>query len=344
MVRTFGALADGHQAQLYKIASASLTAWVTDYGATLVQLWVPDKDGIPGDVVLGYDDVSGYEQDTNAMGGTVGRCANRIAGARFEINGTEYKLVPNDGENSLHSLPDGYHKRLWQVSHRDDSSVTFTLFSPHLDQGFPGDCQVSVTYSVQGAALTITYEGLSSRDTIFNLTNHSFFNLAGHDKGSKAMNQVLTLPGSVFVPANSASIPLGEERSVDGTVMDFRSGKPIGADIQRDYICLQLQGGFDHTYAVSTVPCAVLHDAGSGRTMKLETDCPGLHFYCGNYLSGEQGKNGAIYSRRSGICLEPHFYPDAIHNPQWKQPVIRAGVPYRSQTKYSFDEINRAIT
>ncbi|MBR4863703.1 MAG: galactose mutarotase [Oscillospiraceae bacterium] len=337
MVQSFGCLSDGRQAQLYKIENNILTAYVTDYGATLVQLWVPDKMGNKADIVLGYDRVSGYERDTNAMGGTVGRNANRIAGARFTLNGTEYRLVPNDGENSLHSLPDGYHKRLWQVSHHDKTSVTFTLFSPHLDQGFPGNCHICVTYALQGDSLTVTYEGLSDRDTVFNLTNHSFFNLAGHDKQEAAMTQELILSARVFVPADAASIPLGQERSVDGTPMDFRFPKVIGAHIDDSYQCLQLQGGFDHTYEVFTAPCAILRDPHSGRTMALETDCPGLHFYAGNYLSGEQGKGGAVYPRRSGICLEPHFYPDALHNPQWKQPVIRAGVPYRCQTKYRFD-------
>ena len=344
MVREFGALADGRKARLFRIASDKLTAWVTDYGATLVQLWTPDKNGTLADIVLGYDDVSGYEKDTNAMGGTVGRCANRIAGACFTLNGTEYKLIANDGVNSLHSLPDGYHKRLWQVASHDDRHVAFTLFSPHLDQGFPGDCEVTVTYSIRGATLTVTYEALSQQDTIFNLTNHSFFNLAGHSAPEKAMTQELQLPARVFLPADSTSVPLGIARSVDGTPMDFRLPKVIGDHIDGSYECLQLQGGFDHTYEVFSAPCAILRDPDSGRTMALETDCPGLHFYAGNYLSGEIGKQGAVYPRRSGICLEPHFYPDAIHNPHWKQPVIRAGVPYRSQTKYSFDEINRAIT
>ena len=150
------------------------------------------------------------------------------------------------------------------------------------------------------------------------------------------MQQELILPARVFVPADENSIPLGILRSVADTPMDFRLPKAIGRDIGENYECLQLQGGYDHTYEVFTEPAAILHDPDSGRTMVLQTDCPGLHFYCGNYLSGESGKNGAVYPRRSGVCLEPHFYPDALHNPQWKQPVIRANIPYRSQTKYIF--------
>jgi aldose 1-epimerase len=206
-----------------------------------------------------------------------------------------------------------------------------------MDQGFPGNCQVSVTYAVDRNTLTVTYQGLSDRDTIFNLTNHSFFNLTGHDVPREAMNQELILPARVFVPADAASIPLGQERSVAGTPMDFRFAKVIGTDIDSSYECIRLQGGFDHTYEVFTAPCAFFRDPFSGLTMALETDCPGVHFYAGNYLNGERGKHGVIYTRRSGVCLEPHFYPDAIHNPHWRQPVIRAGVPYRSTTKYTFN-------
>ncbi len=337
MKRSFGVLPDGRQAFIYTIRNQNITARLTDYGAALVQLWVPDAAGKQADVVLGYDDVSGYVQDTNAMGGTVGRNANRIAGARFTLGDTEYRLVANDGENSLHSLPDGYHKRLWQVTAHTESSITFSLFSPHLDQGFPGNATVSVTYRIEApAVLSITVDAVSDRDTVMNLTNHSFFNLAGHDKPSLALQQELILPARVFLPADSRSIPLGVVRSVDGTPMDFRTPKVIGLDIDDGYECLQLQGGFDHTYEVFTEPCAILRDPVSGRSMALQTDCPGLHFYAGNYLSGETGKGGATYPRRSGICLEPHFYPNAIHNPQWKQPVIRANIPYRSQTKLIF--------
>jgi aldose 1-epimerase len=223
------------------------------------------------------------------------------------------------------------------VAEHQSDRIVFTLESPHLDQGFPGNISIRVTYSIEGnATLSITYQALSDMDTICNMTNHSFFNLAGHDKPERAIRQELIVPGRTFVPSDAHNIPIGEDREVLGTPMDFRQGKPICQDIDKDYEYLQLPGGYDHTFEVFCEPCAILRDPLSGRTMSVVTDCPGIHLYSGNYLSGEAGKDGAHYPRRSGICLETHFYPDAIHNPHWKQPVIKAGVPYRSQTRFIF--------
>lgn len=337
MNRPFGVLPSGKQATLYTIKNTIITATVTDFGATLVNLWVPDKNGQVADVVLGYDDAGTYAADSSCMGAIVGRNANRIAGAAFEIGDTRVQLVANDNGNSLHSLPDGYSHRLWQVCEHCADKIMFLLESPHLDQGFPGNATIRVTYSIEApATLCITYQAISDADTVFNMTNHSFFNLAGHDQPKKALQQELILPARTFAPSGANNIPTGENRPVDGTPMDFRCGKVIGQDIDADYECNRLQAGYDHTFEVFTEPCAILRDPGSGRTMAVVTDCPGVHFYSGNYLSGETGKGGVVYSRRSGMCLETHFYPDAVHKPQWKQPIVKANTPLRSQTRFIF--------
>lgn len=335
--RSFGILPSGKEASLYTIQNNRITACISDFGATLVNLWVPDKAGNLADVVLGHDCVADYVGDATCMGATVGRNANRIGDASFSIGDQTYQLIANDGKNSLHSLPDGYNQRLWVVSEHRHNQIQFTLESPHLDQGFPGNATVRVTYTIEPpATLCITYDAICDRDTLFNLTNHSFFNLAGHDRFGAAIDQVLTLPAKTFVPSNAQSIPLGEERSVENTPMDFRTGKPVSRDIGADYECLKLQGGYDHTFEVTELPCAILSDPLSGRTMAISTDCPGVHLYSGNYMDNEPGKGNIRYPGRSGICLETHFYPDAVHNPGWKQPIVLAGTTYHSQTRYIF--------
>lgn len=336
MKTPFGTLPSGEQTYLYTIENTFMRATLCDFGATLVSLWIPDQKGNLADVVLGHDSVEGYACDDSCMGAVVGRNANRIAGAKFSIGERQYQLTANDGANSLHSLPNGYSHRIWHVAQHRSDRIVFTLESPHLDQGFPGNAQIRVTYLLENNALSIIYDGISDMDTVFNLTNHSFFNLAGQDQPEMAMQQELILPARTFAPSDGAYIPTGEDRSVAGSPMDFRQGKPIGRDIDADYECLQLQGGYDHTFEVFTEPCAILCDPVSGRTMAIVTDCPGVHLYTGNFLSGESGKGGVSYCRRSGICLETHFYPDALHKPHWKQPITKAGEPYHSRTKFIF--------
>ena len=210
MTSFFGRLEDGSQARLYTLTGFGLTAQVTDFGATLVRLLVPDAGGTAADVVLGYDQVSGYARGTGYLGATVGRNANRIAGAAFLLDGTEVRLAANEGPNSLHSGPEGYSFRLWQTEALTESSVTFRLQSPHGDQGFPGNATVWVTYALEPPrALRITYRGECDRNTVFNLTNHSYFNLAGQDRPELAMDQLLTLPAKFFHPTDASSIPTG---------------------------------------------------------------------------------------------------------------------------------------
>lgn len=336
MAKSFGTLPNGQEATLYTISCGSITADITDYGATLVRLWVPDKDGCVADVVLGYDDVNGYRESDCYFGATVGRCANRIAGASFELEGETYHLPANENTTTLHGGPDGFDKRLWHVEFVCDSSITLRLDLPDGDQGFPGRAFVRVSYEIDRmGALHITYEGECDRTTVFNLTNHSYFNLAGHEK-LNAMDQLLSLTGRYFTPDDAQSIPTGELREVEGTPMDFRKAKPIGQDINADYDALNLQGGYDHNWEVYSNPCATLSDPVSGRKMCVFTDCPGIQFYAGNYITDHAGKGGVTYCKRSGICLETQYFPDSLNHPEWDQPITKAGEPYHSETIYWF--------
>ena len=337
MRKDFGQLPDGRIASLYTISYGGITAEISDFGATLVRLYVPDRTGDLADVVLGFDSPDDYKTSGTFFGAVVGRNANRVKNGAFVLGGTTYRLGGNENGNNLHSGPDYYKDRLWTLVRYDGTSIRLRLESPHGDQGFPGNATIYVTYSLHaGGELKISYEAVSDRDTVFNLTNHSYFNLAGHDKPERAMTQELTMPARFFNPDDGKSIPTGELRSVAGTPMDFRMPKAIGRDIGQDYDALELQGGYDHNFEVFTDPCAILRDPVSGRTMAVSTDCPGVQFYCGNFLAGERGKDGACYPKRSGVCLETQYYPDALNHPEWPQPVTRAGETYRSTTRFIF--------
>ncbi len=333
----FGTLPSGETASLYTISCGRLSAAVSDYGATLVRLLVPGQDGTLADVVLGYDDCNGYREGDACLGATVGRNANRLKDACFVLNGRTYALTPNENGNNLHSGPEFFSKRMWQVLSHTENALVLELNSPSGDQGFPGNARIRVSYTLEPGALRIAYNAVCDKDTVFNMTNHSYFNLAGHEKTGAAMDQVLILPGRFFNPDDPQNIPTGELRKVEGTPMDFRTPKPIGRDIDLDYEPLVLQGGYDHNWEVFCNPCAILSDPVSGRTMAVSTDCPGIQFYAGNFLD-ETGKGGVYYGKRSGVALETQFYPDALHHPDWPQPITRAGEKYHSQTVYRFFE------
>lgn len=336
MEKFFGTLPSGEDTHLYTISCGPLTAQVTDYGASLVSLTVPDRTGKTADVVLGYDSCLGYAEGDCCIGATVGRNANRIGDATFTLGGKQYALGVNDGKNNLHSGPNHYFKRMWQVVSCTDSAITLGLHSPDGDQGFPGNADIQVTYSLEpDNGLHIRYKGVCDQDTVFNMTNHSYFNLAGHQHPEEGANQVLSMPARFFNPADDGSIPTGELRKVDGTPMDFRTPKPIGRDIDADYEPLKLQCGYDHNWEVFCNPCAVLADPVSGRSMSVSTDCPGVQFYAGNHVD-TQGKDGVHYCAHAGVCLETQYYPDSIHHSEWPQPITKAGQVYQSETVYTF--------
>lgn len=337
MHEKFGVLTNGQTASLYTIQSGAITAVFSDLGATLVKLFVPDRNGNLADVVLGFDDPQAYCESGTFFGAVVGRNANRIAGGAFALNGKKYQLDKNNGNNNLHSGLDFFKNRIWQVLEQEEAVITFGLTSPHGDQGFPGNAEISVRYALeQGNTLRVTYTATSDRDTVFNFTNHSYFNMAGHDKPEKAMDQILTMPARFFTPSDEESIPTGEKRSVEGTAMDFRTPKAIGRDVDLPEEPMIFQKGYDHNFEVFANPCAILSDPESGRTVAVSTDCPGMQLYSGNFLEGEMGKDGVSYCRRGGVCLETQFYPDSLNKPQWPQPVTPAGVKYCSETTFVF--------
>ena len=331
MEKTFGNLADGREARLYTIENGRLRAEVTDYGASLVSLFV---DGV--DVCLGCDDVRGYERNGSFLGATVGRNANRMKGASFMLNGETVRLPANEGSNNLHSGPDSWGWRLWEKTAHTVSSLTLSLHSPHGDQGFPGNADVSVTYTIEHNGLTISYRAVSDRDTAFNLTNHAYFNLFGQDKPERAMDQELQIPGGFFCPDDAANLPTGEVRSVQGTPFDFRRSKLIGRDIGMDYEPLHLQGGYDHNFVNSGKVCAILRNPETGLTMTVTTDLPGVQVYAGNYLDNH-GKSGVYYGKRSGVALETQYFPDSVNHPEWEQPFVKAGEVWESETRYAFE-------
>ena len=339
MRESFGVLPNGSEAFLYTISCGGLTATVTNYGAALTGLTAPDRRGALADVVLGFSSAEGYRTQDGCLGATVGRSANRLKGASFLLNGREYHLTPNENGNNLHSGPDTWYTRLWETVEEKDDQVSFLLRSPDGDQGYPGNAEVRVTYRLDAhSSLHITYDALCDQDTVFNLTNHSYFNLAGHSQTDRAMDQLLTLPSLYFNPDDGENIPTGERRSVEGTPMDFRVPKALRRDILMDYEPLKLQAGYDHNFEVRENPCAVLTDPQSGRTLSVSTDCPGLQIYTGNFLDCP-GKDGVFYGKRSGVALETQYAPDSLHHPDWPQPITRANTPYHSETVLHFSAI-----
>lgn len=315
---------------LYTISCGRLTASVTDLGASLVSLWV---DGI--DVVLGSDDDREYLDNSAFLGATVGRNANRVKNARFRMNADTILLDANEGNNCLHSGFSPFKIRRWELREQRPDRLVFFLSSPDGDQGFPGNAEITVTYSIEHDALVIRYDAVSDRDTVFNLTNHSYFNLAGHDHPEKATDQLLTLKADHFLPDDAQNIPTGEVRAVEGTPFDFRQPKSLGRDIGADYEPLHLQAGYDHHFVITGNPCAVLSSPDTGITMEVHTDCPGVQVYTGNFLDAE-GKGGIHYGRRSGVALETQFAPDSVNHPEWDQPFTKAGQRYHSETKFQF--------
>ena len=340
-VKQFGTTENGRKARLYTMKNdAGTTVSVTDYGAALVNVIVKGQDGIPLDVVLGYDDAAGYERGGASIGATVGRSANRIGGAQIEIGGKTYSLEKNDNGNNLHSGPDYYNKRLWEVAENGDDHVTFLLHSPDGDQGYPGALDMYVTYSLdEDNMLTIHYEAAPDQDTVINMTNHSYFNLNGHDSGS-VLDHTVMLAADAFTPADEESIPTGEICPVEGTPMDFRTAKKLGEEIGADYEPLRFGGGYDHNWVLKNEngfdKVAEVTADRSGIRMEVWTDLPGVQMYTANFLDNEPGKDGAVYESRSAVCLETQYYPDAIHHDNFPGPVCRRGEKYDTRTAYRF--------
>lgn len=340
MKKSFGTLKDNTETQLYLLKNEKgMEVYISDYGATVVNVVVPDRDGHPTDVVLGYDDVQGYEKGDRVFGAFVGRVANRIAGGSFTLNGQTYELTKNDGENTLHGGRDMMNKRMWKVVTSTSDSVTLTLESPDKDQGFPGNLVINVTYTVTPEnELEILYQAQSDADTLLNLTNHSYFNLAGQGSGD-VLDQEVSICADYFTMTDAQSIPTGELVPVKGTPMDFNEAKAIGKEIEAKYQPLIDGKGYDHNWVIRGEgfrKAASMYAKSTGIQMEVYTDLPGMQLYTANYVDYEQGKGGAEYRIRSAACFETQFFPDAIHHPEFKQPVIKAKEPFASRTVYKF--------
>lgn len=340
--RSFGKTKTGEETTLYIFENKNgMTMEVTDLGATLYALRVPDKDGKMVDVVLGYDDAVGYQEGNGTFfGATVGRNGNRIGKASFSLNGITYHLDKNNNGNNLHSGLDYYSFRLWKVKEIHENSIVFALHSPDGDQGYPGAVDVEVKYVLSDEnEVQIEYLAVPQADTILNMTNHSYFNLEGHDSGD-VLKQIIWMDADFFVETDVELIPTGRLLSVENTPMDFRNAKTIGRDIKDAYEPLLLAKGYDHNWCLNNngtlTKVASLASAKSGITMEVYTDLPGVQVYTANFVENEKGKAGAVYQKHHGVCFETQYYPDAINQECFTSPVCKSGEAYKTTTIYKF--------
>lgn len=315
----FGKSRDGRDIILYTITnSKGMIAKVTNLGAILVQLWVPDASGKAEDVVLGFDTAEEYYNNVSFFGATIGPSANRIGNASYEIDGICYEIDDNDDGNNLHSHFElGYHKRMWDAETTDDS-VIFSIYDP-ATLGFPGVKEITLTYTLtENNELKLHYYGTSDQATIINLTNHTYFNLDGHDSGS-IMDHEIKLNCAKYTPTVPGSIPTGEIADVAGTPMDLTSLIKVGEHIDDEYEQLVMAKGYDHNFCIDGYDgtlreTATVKGPKSGRVMKVYTDLPGVQFYAGNCIKKQTGKNGVTYGKRHGLCLETQYYPDTVNH------------------------------
>lgn len=338
----FGKLADGTPVEMITLSNASgVTARIISYGATLQSLEAPDRDGKPGDIVLGHATLDDYVEKPNYFGVSVGRYANRIARGRFTLDGKAYALATNNGANALHGGVKGFDKAVWKVvsvTSGPTASVTLGYVSPDGEEGYPGTLSVTATYSLDDAnALSVDYRATTDKPTIVNLTNHSLFNLAGEGSESGIMDHVLKIDADAITPVDETLIPTGSLLPVDGTPFDFRQAIRIGERI-RDMRDQQIAygRGYDHNYVLNGASGALrlaarLEDPASGRVLELMTDQPGLQVYSGNFLDGTvSGKSGRAYRQGDGLALEPQLFPDTPNQPQFGSARLAPGQTYRN--------------
>jgi aldose 1-epimerase len=346
-ISEFGKTKDGATVYRYVLTNKkNLEAVVISYGASLVQLKIPDRNGKIADVVLGYDDLDGYEQDKAYLGATVGRYANRIAGGQFVLDGTTFHIPKNNGANSLHGGIRGFNKKVWtgvDRSRPDAQIIELSYTSPDGEEGFPGVLKVTVTYTLPAdkSELRIDYSATTDKDTVLNLTNHSYFNLTG-GATQEIVNHEVLLRAQAFTPVNSALIPTGELRPVAGTPFDFTKSTVIGARINEDNEQLKFGMGYDLNWVLEKKGTGVqlaaqAFEPTSGRVLEVLTTEPGIQFYTGNSLDGTaHGKGGQIYARRTAFCLETQHYPDSPNQPSFPTTEIKPGQTYQSTTILRF--------
>lgn len=330
---------------LYTLTNANgMMAKITNFGGIVVSLFVPDKDGKLDDVVLGYDELQSYLKNDYYLGCIIGRHANRIEDSRFEINSIEYNLVKNDGNNHLHGGNAGFHKVIWKeetVKNGSIEGLKLSYMSKDGEENYPGNMDVTVTYELNNDnSLVIDYYGVCDKDSVANLTNHSYFNLSGHESGDILEHQLMINADS-FTPIDEYGIPTGEIREVTGTPMDFKEMKCIGTCIGMGDQQLINGKGYDHNWVLNckgiSEKAAEVFDPVSGRRMEVYTTKPGIQFYSGNYLADSvKGKAGVQYKKRSGLCLETQYFPNGLKHKNFPSPILKAGCEYKHTTIYKF--------
>jgi aldose 1-epimerase len=340
----YGKTPQGEPVELYVLTNGPMTVKVITYGGRITELHVPDRHGKPEDIVLGFDDLSGYlEQREAYFGALIGRVANRIAGGQFTLDGKDYHLFVNNGPHSLHGGRRGFYAQLWkadQLHTAQGPALRLTYQSKDGEEGYPGNLTAQVTYTVtDDRALQIEYRATTDKPTPVNLTSHSYFNLAGASSGD-ILAQELMLAADQYTPVDDTLIPTGQLEAVTGTPLDFTRPTPIGARIHQ---LLGNPGGYDHNFVLrsgaskTAVLAARVHDPRSGRVLELFTTEPGLQLYSGNFLDGtHKGKGGVRYQKHQGFCLESQHFPDAVHHPHFPSILLRPGQTYTQTTIYKF--------
>ena len=341
----FQATHEGKTIDLFTLRNADgMVVQITNYGGKIVSILVPDKNGNMGDVNLGFETADEYIKKSGSMGATIGRYANRIAGAQFTLDGTTYQLPKNNGENTIHGGSKNFSTRVWDARQIDDHTLRLTYHSADGEEGFPGNLEVKVVFTViKDNALKIDYSATTDKPTIINLTNHAYFNLAGEGDGD-ILDHILYVNANHFTPVNEQAIPTGEIREVMGTPLDFTTPTPIGERIDADNQQLKNVKGYDHNYVINKAPgelglAAHLTDPESGRIMEVFTTEPGVQIYTGNSLTGtgnHVGKGGHAYGPQSAVCLETQHFPDSPHHPDFPSTVLSPGEEYLSTTIYKF--------
>jgi aldose 1-epimerase len=342
--RSGGKLPDGSAVEIYTLKNDKIEVQVMTYGGYVLSIKVPDKAGKVADVVLGFDDPSGYYDANHAKGNPffgpiVGRYANRIAHAEFTLDGKTYHTPKNDGDNTLHSGPDGFHSRLW-TGHIVSDGLELKYLAKDGETGFPGNLSVTVKYTVTGSEVKIDYAATTDKTTVLNLTNHSYFNLSGQGNGTILADQ-LKLYASRFTPVDASLIPTGELKSVVGTPFDFLKPHAIGERINNDDEQLKLgHNGYDHNFVLDgkgLKETAEVYDPSSGRVLTVLTTEPGVQFYTANFLDGSiKGKGGIAYPRNAALCLETQHFPDSPNHPSFPTTVLKPGSEFHSTTIYRF--------
>ena len=337
----WGPTAQGH-AKLFTLKSHDLQVQIVEYGARIVSIQAPDRNGHRVNIVLGYNNIAQYVSDPkDFFGAIVGRYGNRIAKGAFSLDGKSYQIPANNNGNALHGGPQGFSSKLWHGTPMGTDAVELTLTSTDGDMGFPGTLHASVRYTLTGNRLRIDYRAETDHPTIVNFTNHSYFNLAGESNGD-ILSQKIRLSADSFTPIDATMIPTGEIRPVSGTAFDLRRLTPIGEKINANDNQLRLAGGYDHNFVLRGASgtlreAAFALDPASGRTLTVLTTQPGVQFYSGNFLSGiNRGSGGSLYAKHAGFCLETQHFPDSPNHPSFPSTVLRPGKAFSSTTVFIF--------